>query len=407
MANINAEIIKTDNMITTGGITAAGLLTAEQGNQFVYDVFKLSGLMDKVTTARFTSSTRRFSKLSLDQRVVFPKAEGVSVGRQSRVVTSDVELTAFRYVVEVEVSYEFIQQNIQNGNITDVLMGEFAKAIGNDLERFALNGNALGHAQYESFIDAVNGSSTKMIKDPLLSKGDGWLKKADSGNIFDAENADKISKVIAGMKKQMPDQYKLDPRLLRFIMPQDLVDNYIYQLSGRNTLLGDKMQTGMMQVEGFSVPLLGLPLFDVRPYKVKHVTLTGTTAAALDYENIVDTEVYVTPSTLDTTPITPYTLTTDYEINEANGTIARPSSGSAISSGATVKVSYKVPPEILLTDPTNLLIGMNTDDITIERERNISKQTWKFVISGSISANVLRTDAIVKAINVQDDLEAS
>ncbi len=407
MANINAELTKADNMITTAGISNGGLLTAEQGNQFVYDVFKLSGLMDKVTTARFTASTRRFSKLSLDQRVVFPKTEGLSTGRQSRIVTSDVELTPIRYNVVVEVSYEFIKQNIQNGNITDVLMQAFATAIGNDLERFALNGNTVGHAQYESLIDPVNGSSTKMVKDPLLSSGDGWLKKADSGNIFDAENSDKISKIIANMKKLMPDQYKMDPRLLRFIMPSDIVDNYVYQLSGRNTLLGDKMQTGMMQVEGFSVPLLGLPLFDVRPLKVKHVTLTGTTAVSLDYKNIVDTEVWVTPTDLASTPVTPYTLTTDYEINEANGTIARPLSGSAISSASTVKVTYKAPPELLLTDPTNLLIGMNTDDIMIEREKNITKQTWTFVISGSIAANVLRTDAIVKAINVQDDLETT
>lgn len=401
----NKELINKSAILSTD-LSTGGKLNPDQASEFIDKVFDLAGLTGVVTTVKFDNETKELDKLDIDERVVFPKSEGSHTGKWSGITTSQTTLTPFRYMTSIEVSDEFIQRNIKKKQITAKLLEVFAKRIGNNLEQYALNGDVLGASQPESLL-TPGGSATDRVKDTLYAKGDGWLRQADSGHVYDANDNEDISLVVANLVNQMPSQYKTNLSELRLIMPVNIQTNYQYQLSQRGTVLGDMMKVGIQSVKAFGIPLLSLPLMSNRAIKVKHVTLTGTTAVSLGYKNILASEVWVTSSTLGNTAETPKIDTTDYVIDEANGTIARPSSGSAITSGTTVKVTFLAPPEIILTHPSNLVIAMNTDDMVIERERIPSAQTWKFYISGSIDVKVIETDAVVKAKNVKDSLVIS
>lgn len=65
----------------------------------------------------------------------------------------------------------------------------------------------------------------------------------------------------------------------------------------------------------------------------EQIVLTGTTASALKKGNVTNVKV----TSLD--GVTTYTVTTDYTVSAANGTVTRNGAG-AILSGATVKVTY-------------------------------------------------------------------
>ncbi len=406
MGNPNAEIVNKSAIMSTD-LSSGGKLNPDQASEFIDKVYDLAGLTGVITTVKFDNEEKQLDKLDIDERVVYPKSEGVHTGKWSGINTSQVTLTPFRYMTSIEITDEFIQRNIKKGRITETLLNAFAKKIGNNIEQFAINGDVLGQSQPENLF-VSGGSATDRVKDSLYSQANGFLRQSDSGHIYDANDGENISLILGNMINQMPSQYKANLSELRAIMPVNLQTNYQYQLSERGTVLGDMMKVGSESVKAFGVPLLSLPLMSNRAIKVKHVTLTGTTPVSLGYKNILASEVWVTSSTLTTgTAETPKVDTTDYVINSANGTIARPSSGSSITSGTTVKVTFLAPPEIILTHPSNLVIAMNTDDMKIERERIPSAQTWKFYISGSIDVKVLETDAVVKAKNIKDQLALS
>lgn len=401
MGDTNEELIK-KGMINSSTLSTGGKLNPDQANEFIDLVYQLNGLKDVVTTVKFDNETKQLDKLDVDDRVVFPKSEGVHTGYYSNISTSQVELTPWRYMTSIDVTDEFIQRNIKRGQIVPTLLNVFGKRMGNNIEQFALNGDVLGPSQPESLF-VSGGSATNRIKDTLFAKGDGWLRQADSGHVFDADNSEDISYIVANMINQMPSQYKSNLASLKLLMPVNIQTNYQFQLSERGTTLGDLMKTGGTKVQAFGVGLLSLPLMTNRAIKVKHVTLSGTTPVSLGYKNLVTSEIWVNTSTLSGTAETPKVVTTDYVINEANGTIARVG-GGGIADGATVKVTFLAPPEIILTSPENLVIAMNTDDMVIEKERIPSAQTTRYYISGSIDVKIIEPDAVVKAINVKDSL---
>jgi hypothetical protein len=96
--------------------------------------------------------------------------------------------------------------------------------------------------------------------------------------------------------------------------------------------------------------------------------------------------------------VTPYIDATDYDMDLAAGTIARDAAG-AIADGATVKVTYKAPPQIILTHQNNFIVGIGRD-IRIEKDRDIYKGVNQYAITAKVDVQFEELTAIVKAKNL-------
>ena len=404
----NRELLN-KNILTSDFATNNGLLNPEQGNAFISLVFALSGMDKMVKTHRFTSKQKEISKLDINTRIVFPKTEGIPTGKRAQATPTTVTLDPFRFMAVVGCSYEMKEQSIARGNFTQFILEQAAKQVGNNLETFNLHANTLGPSQPESLL-VKGGSATKRLKDPLLAQRDGWLRDADVSNIYDANDEHDVGLVIANALNVLPEQYQQDMRRLKVFGANEIARNYAFQLSERATVLGDrKKEANINAVQtSFGLELMAMPLFTSRPITVEHVTLTGTTPVNLAYKNLVAAEVFVNLATLDSdTAETPFVDTTDYIITNPVGlpaTIER-AGGSTIPSGTIVKVTYKAPPELLLTEPDNLLIGINTETIRIEEDQDKDAQMWYYYLSGAADVQILNTDAMVKIINLKSQLQ--
>ena len=179
-------------------------------------------------------------------------------------------------------------------------------------------------------------------------------------------------------------------------MSPDLSQTYMEKLSTRSDVVGSNAVSGN-GVAPYGIPIVEVPLWDFEPLTTEHIVLTGTTATALACAPV--SNVVVTASTLGSTPSAAYIETTDYVVDEAAGTVVRPASGSAITSGQTVKVTYQAQPQLLLTDWMNFIIGIGTN-VRLEKDRDIFASVNQYALTAKVAIEYENLEALVKVKNL-------
>lgn len=393
----NEELVKRA-LITAAELASAGKLNDAQSNQFIDYVIDVTELRGNVRVVRFRNENMVIDKIGVGQRVSVPKEEARDPGIRRGVSTSKVTLTPREIMTPFEISDTFAEHNIEGEAVEDTVMRLMATQTANDIEEALINGDKVGPARLESDL-FEGGSATKVVKDSFVALVDGWLRLLDSGNVYDAANANLSSKVFSGIIKAMPVKFRRTRRNLRFLMALDIEQNWREKVSSRVGSLAESALTSAGSIPVYGIPMVAVPLLDPEPRIVQHVTLNaaGGAAIALRFAPIGDI-VYVTPTTLGATPTTPYVETTDYVVNRANGTIEA-AVGGALAAGGAVKVTYHSRAQIVLADFQNLILAIGRD-IRIETDRDIFKGTNQFAISTKIDSQVEEVSATVKGINI-------
>lgn len=390
----NKELVQ-KAIITTDQLAAAGKLNPAQADKFIDLVIDVTGLSGNVRIARFRNDQLDIDKINVGKRVALPKSEASGPAVRRKVSTSKVSLNPKNVVVPFEISSDFMMENIEGEQVEDTVIKMMATQFGNDLEELYILGDTLGVAALEA--DLIDGgSSTQVIKDSYLALFDGWLKLAGAAHVVDAAGANISSNVFSKMIKEMPDKWKRVRRNMRFFTSTDHEQNYRNSVSGRATAAGDAALNSTNNMTPFGVEVVPLALLPTQPTVVKHVVLSGTTAVGLGFKGISD--VVVTPENLGSSPVTPFIDTTDYVVDSANGTIAR-TGGGAISSGATVKVTFKTQGQAILSEYRNLILGMGRE-ITIKRDEDIYADVAQYALHGKVAVQIEEADAAVLAKNI-------
>ena len=380
---------------TTNDLAAAGKLNPAQSDKFIDLVIDVTGLQGNVRVARFRNDQLDIDKINVGKRVALPKAEATGPNVRRKIQTSKISLNPKNVVVPFEISSDFMMENIEGDAVEDTIIKMMATQFANDLEELYILGDSLGVAALES--DLVDGgSSTQYVKDSYLALHDGWLKLAGQAHVVDANGLNVSSNIFSKMIKEMPDKWKRVRRNMRFLASTDHEQNYRNSVSGRATAAGDAALNSTQNMTPFGIEIVPLPLLPAEPTVVKHVTLTGTTPVLLGHKNI--SAVIVTPVTLGAAPTTPYIETTDYVVNYATGAINR-TGGGAISSGQTVKVTFKSQGQMILTEMRNLILGIGRD-ITIKKDEDIYADVAQYAIHAKVAVQIEETDAAVLGINV-------
>ncbi len=394
----NEDVAKAITVADT--LASAGRLNAEQDAAFYTAVVNETNWGGNVRVVRPTTDWE-LHKLALGNRAMVPSTEASDPNVRRGVTASKIEMVPKNVMVPVEISDDFKRENIEGENVEQKILGMFGSQFSNDAEKMFWHGDTTGPAALQS--DLVSGgSSTQYIKDSLHSLMNGWVKLATaSGHILDAAGAEMSSKLVSKALRELPTKFRNNPASLRLFAASNTLQLWLEALSDRGTALGDSVTTGQKGLKPFGIQPVSMPLLDFEPKIVKHVTLTGTTAVDLGYTDITD--VVVLPSTLGSTPVTPYVLTTDYVLDAAAGTIVRPGSGSAIGSGATVKVTFNIKPVLILTPANNLIVGIGRG-IEIEKARDIYKRTDGYAISAKLGCQIQDTDAVVVVKNLSTEI---
>ncbi|MGD9749393.1 MAG: hypothetical protein AB7W59_00195 [Acidimicrobiia bacterium] len=389
----NEELVQ-KAVITADAIAANGKLNPAQSDKFIDYVVEETILKDNARVVRFRNETLDIDKIGIGRRAAVPKSEAVDPGVRRGINTSKVSLTPKEVMVPFEIGDTFREINIEGDDVEDHIVRMFARQFGNDLEELYITGDKLGPAALQADV-LDGGSSSQYIKDSYLALVDGWQKLADGANIVDGEGQNIGLGIFSKALRALPTKFRRNKNQLRWFLSPDLWQLYLEKLSTRATSLGDEAAGGANHGP-FGIQAVPVPLWDFTPPVVEHVVLTGTTPVALRYSDIQD--VVVTPNTLAGVPTTPFVETTDYVVDYAAGTIVR-DGGGAIGSGATVKVTYKSPPQLILTHQNNFIVGIGRD-IRIEKDRDIYKGANQYAMTAKVDVQFEELTAIVKVKNI-------
>jgi hypothetical protein len=392
----NEEIVE-KAVVTTDALASAGKLSPVQSDQFIDFVIDVTMLKNNVRVVRFRSETMQIDKIGVGSRVTVPKAEAVAPQVRRGVTTSKVELTPKDQMTPFEISDNFPDQSIEGERIEDTVTRLMATQTANDLEELMINGDILGPARAEA--DLLDGGhATDVVKDAFMAQFAGWLRAADSSNVFDAEGADIGTTIFSRMINSMPVKFRRVRQNLRFLCSLDHEQLYREKVGARQTPAGDEANRTVSPLTPYGIPLVGVPLLEAEPRVVEHITFgAAADTQSLRYTNI-GTDLTIAPLGLANSPTTPYIEDTDYTVDRTAGEITTVG-GQAMAAGAVYKVTYHSQGQMLLTDYMNLILAIGRD-ISIESDRDIYKGVTQFAITTRLSVNVEEVTAMVKGINI-------
>lgn len=390
-------------IIVSGELANGGKLPPEQADEFLNYVIDVTLLRNNVRIVRFRQESMQLDKIGVGNRVTVPKEEAQDPQIRAGVSTSKVTITPKNLMTPFEISDDFADQCIEGETVEETITRLMATQTGNDIEELLINGDVLGPARYQADLPG-GGSSTQVVKDTYMALFNGWLRLADSGTVRDFEGDDISTIFFGAMIRSMPIKYRRVRMNLRFLLSLDHEQLYREKIGARQTAAGDAANTSQTPLNAFGVPIIGVPLMDSEPRIVEHITF----AAAPDTQSLTygpissGNDLFITSSTLDSTPVTPLTegAANDYTVVRTSSPATITSvAGGSMNAGGSYKVTYHAQGMALLCDYMNLIMAIGRD-ITFETQRQIYRSVNQFAITTRVGAQVEETTAVVKGINI-------
>jgi len=402
MATSNEEFVA-KAAIVSADLAAAGKLNPKQADKFIDFVFDESILPSFARIERFRNEQLDIDKIGVGQRVAVAASEATDPGLRRGVTHTKVTLEPKEVMLPTELSDTYKEHNIEGESVVTSVLRIFARQLNNDLEEAYIHGNQGGYLAPQSEM-LEGGSSTEYVEDTYLALFDGFLTKAQGGNLYDAGGASLSAGLFRRMLSAMPNKFKRNRNLLKWLVPVELEEIWRERVASRATAMGDQALNAAGNLTPYGIEMIPVPLMDLHPQQVETFALGASATVALDFAPILAGSVVVMEDAIvggTFQPRTAYIEDTDYTVDYTAGTITNLDAG--IGAGEIIRVSYRSMPQILLTVRDNMIIGIGRD-ITMETDRAIYRRMDQFATTVKVDVQFEELTALVLGTNINDDL---
>lgn len=255
---IGADLIKAADPLITSEMDSRSL-KQELANKFIDLVVDESTLLKNVRVHRTDSPAGDLTKLNVTTNVTEGATENSDSGNTRRPVNSALSFATKKSRSALDVSGEWVEDNVAGKQGRGTALGAFMKAIANDMEVLSIEGD-----------DGETGSTdwARLIK---IDDGYHVLTAAGTGtHILDAEATRPSHLMLSDALKAMPTKWKRNLTDLRWIMSWDAAQCLVDEYADRPTIYGDEMRR-----KGTLPPYYGIPVLIV-PFIPNDLTLSGT-----------------------------------------------------------------------------------------------------------------------------------
>lgn len=228
------------SVITTA---TGGQLTTEQAEKFIDTVVAQDQLLQKIQTVTMSSKTYQLNTVGLAGRVMRKAAEGTDPGFTQSVTITPKSLISQEVILPYDITFSFLEENIQKENAEDLINEVFAKAFKNDLLDLAFNGD---EANADPFIMINDGYLKLMAQDPGVAK-------------YTIPAEPSYKNVFKEMLSRLPNKWKNNPAELCFLLAPEIEEAYRNELAERNTALGDTMITEFRRAQYCGIDIVPVP----------------------------------------------------------------------------------------------------------------------------------------------------
>ncbi len=188
-----------EKAVETGDLEAGGLLNTQQTDRYISLVVDQSAMLREARVVRMRGPVMELDKIATTGRVSQLKTEGVAPETLAAPAFSKVNLSSVEVVTPFEITFEALEDSIEQGDLENTIVEAMSRQTATDLEELAILGDT----------DSL---------DTFLKGQDGWRKLADGGQIVDLEGATLDKAALGLMYKALPDKYKRNHGDLRFYL---------------------------------------------------------------------------------------------------------------------------------------------------------------------------------------------
>lgn len=230
-------------LTSEGTLATAGALNPDQESQFLDWTREQQIALSRINIRRMVANAAFLDEIVLGTRKLRRGAEATAEPVANGISTARRQLNTVETVWGEDLSYSFIEDNIEGGGIESTIARLLAIGFGNDHNDLFWNG------------DEDN-------SDPFLGINDGIIDIAKADvlvNDLDATSISEWTKVFNAALKLMPFAFQARPDHAFFI-PFRGTFVYADELATRETALGDAVTVeGRDALRYFGVPVLGEP----------------------------------------------------------------------------------------------------------------------------------------------------
>jgi len=220
-----------------------GQLTTEQAEKFIDTVVAQDQFLQRIQTVTMSSKTYQLNTVGVASRIMRKATEGTDPGFTQSVTITPKSLISQEVILPYDITFSFLEENIQKENAEDLINNVFAKAFKNDLLDLAFNGD-------------------EASSDPFLQINDGYLKIAGADasiHSYTIPGTPSYKTVFKEMLALLPNKWKNNPSELCFLVSPDVEESYRSELSNRNTALGDSMVTDFRSAQYNGIDITTVP----------------------------------------------------------------------------------------------------------------------------------------------------
>ena len=226
-------------------VTNGGYLQEEQVQTFLRMVKDEPTILREARRVNMKSHTREVDKIGFTTRLLNPApsvASGSSrvdtylaASKRGKPTIGKVKLETNKMIAEVHIDYETLEDNIERGNLEQVIMQEMAKQVALDLEELVI-------------------LSDKTATDEFLALQNGVIQQATKHVVSAAAPISK--EVFSKGIKEMPSKYLRNRSLFRWYISHNNETDYRDSLGDRQTNLGDSLIEGFRGVYHHGIPVV-------------------------------------------------------------------------------------------------------------------------------------------------------
>lgn len=250
--------------IDTSVIASAGSLSADQENQFLDWLIEKQVTLSRVRIYPMVSGSAYLDELITASRKLRAGVENTEPSLSDAFTTARRQLDVVETIWAEDITLDFVENNIERGNINNHIARNLAVAFGNDHNDLLWNGDDSLAATITDTTPADGVDDTTGLSQndhTFLRINDGLIAIATSDanvNDTDATSLTTAQAVFKEMLKDMPFDYKARMDLdLSYLVPYNLAHTYADELTERGTDFADRVLiNGLPELRYFGLPVI-------------------------------------------------------------------------------------------------------------------------------------------------------
>ena len=387
----NSELLS-KTAITSGTFANRVGLSTEDADRFIDYIVDASFLKGNARVERMKGNTKKLVRLGLGEEVLRPGVYGTAGNSFSDVTTTNITLASKNMKAIVPIADDALLDNVEGDAFADHLMRMVANQIGNQLEYAYLMGQDVGES---------------VDKTHIWEQVTGWYPRAVAdGHVIDCTtlsdryvSSEKLSKAI----KTLSSKYRGNRENLRFVMSDDLYQDFVDIIGNRTTPLGDEAITGEGLLSYGRVPITSCALLPTTlPVAVNgggsstlsasadkgDTSVTANSATGFSANDLIGIGTGATREVRKISSVASSTLNLTHALeydHAANETVVEVTNDGTFT---------------MLCDTSNLILGIQ-QDVQIETERRATEGVTYFVVTIRCDCALENPDAVVVLNNLK------